>query len=157
MIQRIISKTRLFSDAQKLLLLTIAFGLAAIFAFSACQGESNDDTEQSLSDLAGQTIQLTALSETEAMDARDRVLSYLSEKSWGFFGATCDKWVDLDYEFSADDSGKALNDVIRVVFNRQPDRDLGSLTLSFEVREDGSVQGDNLLERSGIAEGCDQW
>ncbi|MBT3994879.1 MAG: hypothetical protein HOF01_03690 [Chloroflexi bacterium] len=157
MIQRIISKTRLFSDAQKLLLLTIAFGLAAIFAFSACQGESNDDTEQSLSDLAGQTIPLTALSETEAMDARDRVLSYLSEKSWGFFGATCDKWVDLDYEFSADDSGKALNDVIRVVFNRQPDRDLGSLTLSFEVREDGSVQGDNLLERSGIAEGCDQW
>ena len=157
MIQRIISKTRLFSDAQKLLLLTIAFGLAAIFAFSACQGESNDDTEQSLSDLAGQTIPLTALSETEAMDARDRGLSYLSEKSWGFFGATCDMWIDLDYEFSADDSGKALNDVIRVVFNRQPDRDLGSLTLSFEVREDGSVQGDNLLERSGIAEGCDQW
>ena len=156
MIQSIISTPRPFSDAQKLLL-TIAFGLAVIFAFGACQSESNDDTEQSQSDLAGQTIPLTALSEAEVMEARDTVLSYLSEKSWGFFGATCDKWVDLDYEFSADDSGKAINDVISVVFNRQPDRDLGSLTLSFEVREDGSVQGDNLLERSGIAEGCDQW
>lgn len=156
MIQSIISTPRPFSDTQKLLL-TIAFGLAVIFAFGACQSESNDDTEQSQSDLAGQTIPLTALSEAEVMEARDTVLSYLSEKSWGFFGATCDKWVDLDYEFSADDSGKAINDVISVVFNRQPDRDLGSLTLSFEVREDGSVQGDNLLERSGIAEGCDQW
>jgi hypothetical protein len=156
MIQSIISNPHPFSDAQKLLL-TIAFGLAVIFAFGACQSESNDDTEQSQSDLAGQNIPLTALSEAEVMQARDTVLSYLSEKSWGFFGATCDKWVDLDYEFSADDSGKAINDVISVVFNRQPDRDLGSLTLSFEVREDGSVRGDNQLERSGIAEGCDQW
>ena len=156
MIQSIISNPRPFPDAQKLLL-TIAFGLAVIFVFGACQSESNDDTEQSQSDLAGQTIPLTALSEAEVMEARDTVLSYLSEKSWGFFGATCDKWVDLDYEFSADDSGKAINDVISVVFNRQPDRDLGSLTLSFEVREDGSVRGDNQLERSGIAEGCDQW
>ena len=156
MILSIITKTRSFSDALKLLL-TIGFWLAVIFAFGACQSESNDDTEQSQSDLAGQTIPLTALSEAEVMEARDTVLSYLSEKSWGFFGATCDKWVDLDYEFSADDSGKAINDVISVVFNRQPDRDLGSLTLSFEVREDGSVRGDNQLERSGIAEGCDQW
>ena len=156
MIQSIISNPRPFPDAQKLLL-TIAFGLAVIFVFGACQSESNDDTEQSQSDLAGQNIPLTALSEAEVIQARDTVLSYLSEKSWGFFGATCDKWVDLDYEFSAEDSGKAINDVISVVFNRQPDRDLGSLTLSFEVREDGSVRGDNQLKRSGIAEGCDQW
>lgn len=157
MTQSIIFTTRLFSDAQKLLLLTIAFGLAAIFAFGACQSDANSDTEQNQADLAGQAAPLASLSKSEAMAARDTVLTYLSEKSWGFFGATCDMWIDLDYEFSADDSGKALNDVIRVVFNRQPDRDLGSLTLSFEVREDGSVQGDNLLERSGIAEGCDQW
>ena len=156
MILSIITKTRSFSDALKLLL-TIGFWLAVIFAFGACQSESNDDTEQSQSDLAGQTISLTALSEAEVMEARDTVLSYLSEKSRGFFSATCNMWVDLDYEFSADDSGKAINDVISVVFNRQPDRDLGSLTLSFEVREDGSVRGDNQLERSGIAEGCDQW
>lgn len=156
MIQIIRSTTRPLPDVQKLLL-TIAFGLAVIFAFGACQSESNDDRELSQVDLAGQTVPLALLSETEAMAARDTVLSYLSEKSWGFFGATCDKWVALDYDFSADDSGKALNDVIRVVFNRRPDRDLGSLTLSFEVSEDGSVQGNNLLERSGIAEGCDQW
>jgi hypothetical protein len=156
MILSMITKARLLPDAQNLLL-TTAFGLAAIFAFGACQSESNDDTEQSHADPPGQVIPLTPLSETEAMAVRDTVLTYLSEKSWGFFGATCDRWVELDYEFSGDDSVKSLNDVISVVFNRRPDRDLGSLTLSFEVREDGSVQGDNLLERSGIAEGCDQW
>ena len=156
MILSIITETRSFSDTLKLLL-TIAFWLAVIFAFGACQSESNNDTEQSQRDLSGHTIPLTALSETEAIVARDTVLSYLSEKSWGFFGATCDKWVDLEYEFSPDDSGKARNNVISVVFNRQSNRDLGSLAISFEVREDGSVQGDNLLERSGIAEGCDQW
>lgn len=156
MIKRIFPKNRTRTSAHKLLPV-VFLGLAIIFAFGACESESNNDTEQSQANNVGQTVPLESLTESEATDARATVLSYLSEQSWGFFGATCDKWVDLDYEFSVENSGTALDDVILVVFNLRPDRDLGSPTLKFELKPDGTVQGDNLLERSGIAEGCDQW
>jgi hypothetical protein len=155
-IQHIFPPSRSLIGTQKLLLVVV-FALAVIFAFGACQSDADDDTEQRQANNAGQNDSFKAISDSDAFAARDTVLDYLSEQSWGFFGATCDKWVDLDYEFSTEDSGKTLNDAIVVVFNRRPDRDLGALALTFEVKPDGSVQGDNLLERSGIAEGCDQW
>jgi hypothetical protein len=104
-------------------------------------------------------LSITAACQSDDAPQPDPVIdqNYLSEKSWGFFGATCDRWVELDYEFDAGRTGKSEDGAIVVVFNRRPDRDLGSDTLTFSVSTDGTVQGDNKLARSGIAEGCDQW
>jgi hypothetical protein len=133
----------------------LVIGLVLLIALGAC--ESNQDmADNEIDQATEQPVYITFIPESEAVVARDTVLSYLSEKAWGFFGATCDLWVDLDYEFSVRVSGTS-NGVIFVVFIRRPDRDLGSSRLTFRINVDGSVQGDNLLERSGIAEGCDKW
>ncbi|MCZ6539860.1 MAG: hypothetical protein O6922_08565 [Chloroflexi bacterium] len=103
------------------------------------------------------SVALAPISEADAADARDTVVAYLSEKAWGFFGATCDLWVEIDYEFAPVLSGDSPDGATVVVFSRRPDRELGPPTLTFQVNPSGAIAGENKLERSGIAEGCDQW
>jgi hypothetical protein len=152
MIRRSDSNFTLNVRITKFLLVT-AFSMALLSITAACR---SDDAPQP-DPVIDQPLVLIPIPESEAIAARDTSLNYLSEKSWGFFGATCDRWVELDYEFDAGRTGKSEDGAIVVVFNRRPDRDLGSDTLTFSVSTDGTVQGDNKLARSGIAEGCDQW
>jgi hypothetical protein len=65
--------------------------------------------------------------------ARETVRAYLETKAWGFFGANCSQWLEMDYSRSAGKTGY------------EPGADSWELTY---VRIDG---------RSGIAEGCDKW
>ena len=152
MIRRSDSKFMLDVRITKFLLI-VAFSIALLGFTAACQ--SDDALQPEI--VVDQPLALIPIPESEAIAARDTSLNYLSKKSWGFFGSTCDRWVELDYEFDAGRTGESEDGAIVVVFNRRLDRDLGSDTLTFSVNTDGTVQGDNKLARSGIAEGCDQW
>ncbi len=152
MIRRSSSKFRVDVRTTKFLL-AIAFSIALLGITTACQSDDAPQPDAVVDELPV----LIPIPESAAIAARDTSLNYLSEKAWGFFGATCDRWVELDYVFDAGRTGESEDGVIVAVFNRRPDRDLGSATLTFSVNTDGTVQGDNKLARSGIAEGCDQW
>ncbi len=96
-----------------------------------------------------------------AAEADEAIMRYLSDKSWGFFGATCDQWLSEDYELSKKMSKYEYDsDVWRVVYTRSFDRIVGSGQLIFMVdASTGSVKGMNERDdgRFGVAEGCDKW
>lgn len=138
-------KTRLFALA---LFAVIAVGITA-----ACGGNATNKPPGE----NGPSVTPVPLTDADAQGARDEVIAYLSDKAWGFFGATCDQWVAMDYEFSPGLSGNSTDDATVVVFSRRPDREVGPLTLTFRIGPSGTVSGENKLERSGIAEGCDKW
>ena len=103
---------------------------------------------------------VTEVSPEIAVLAHRLVFAYMSDKTWGFFGATCEKWIEMDYEWDKSSSEMLEDGRIKVTYMRQPDRMLGADQLIFYVDIDSrDVQGDNKSEtgRSGIAEGCDQW
>ena len=102
----------------------------------------------------------TEVSPEIAVLAHRLVFAYMSDKTWGFFGATCEKWIEMDYEWDKSSSEMLEDGRVKVAYMRQPDRMLGADQLIFYVDIDsGDVQGENKSEtgRSGIAEGCDQW
>ncbi len=95
-----------------------------------------------------------------AVLAHRLVFAYMSDKAWGFFGGTCDQWLEMDYQWTTSQSEQLPDGRIKITYTRQADRLLGPDALIFYVNIDsGEVQGDNVSEtgRSGIAEGCDQW
>ena len=103
---------------------------------------------------------VTEVSPEIAVLAHRLVFAYMSDKTWGFFGATCERWIEMDYEWDKSSSEMLEDGRIKVTYMRQPDRMLGAEQLIFYVDIDSrDVQGDNKSEtgRSGIAEGCDQW
>ena len=88
------------------------------------------------------------------------VLAYMSDKAWGFFGATCKMWIEEDYEWDKSMSEFSSDGRVKIVYLRHPDRILGPAELVFHVDIDtNEVRGDNESEtgRSSVAEGCDQW
>ena len=102
----------------------------------------------------------TEVSPEIAVLAHRLVFAYMSDKTWGFFGATCERWIEMDYEWAKSSSELQPDGRIKVTYARQPERVLGPEELVFYVDVDTQeVQGDNESEtgRSGIAEGCDQW
>ncbi len=131
--------------------LLIGFGLIAC----------NNDTSESTPTVADDIVLMeTEVSPEIAVLAHRLVFAYMSDKTWGFFGATCEKWIEMDYEWDKSSSEQHDDGRIRVTYARQPDRLLGPDELVFYVDIDsGDVTGDNESEngRSGIAEGCDQW
>ena len=103
---------------------------------------------------------VTEVSPEIAVLAHRLVFAYMSDKTWGFFGATCERWIEMDYEWDKSSSEMLEDGRVKVTYMRQPDRMLGAEQLIFYVDIDSrDVQGDNESEtgRSGIAEGCDQW
>lgn len=87
-------------------------------------------------------------------------LAYLSDKTWGFFGAMCDQWVAMDYEWQQEASARYVDGRVSVEFQRLEDRILGPERLTYKVDLDsGEVKGDNDqgTERLGTTEGCDRW
>ena len=92
--------------------------------------------------------------------ARETVRAYLETKAWGFFGANCSQWLEMDYSRSAGKTGYEPGaDSWELTYARVDGRIVGLEELRFEVNaSSGDVRGHNLIDgRSGIAEGCDKW
>ena len=130
--------------------------LATLTLFACESGSSGDVVPEA-------SVQETPTSEVSreiAVLAHRLVFAYMSDKTWGFFGATCEKWVEMDYEWVSSMSELQDDGRVKVTYLRQEDRLLGPDQLVFYVDIDSrDVEGDNESEtgRSGIAEGCDQW
>lgn len=138
-------------------MLAISVALVVGFTLIACNNETSQSTPANPDETA---IAQTEVSPEIAVLAHRLVFAYMSDKTWGFFGATCEKWIEMDYEWDKSSSERYDDGRIRVTYTRQPDRLLGPDELVFYVDIDsGDVQGDNESDtgRSGIAEGCDQW
>lgn len=109
-----------------------------------------------------QSAPTTPVSREIGILAHRLVFAYMSDKPWGFFGATCEKWIQDDYQWESS-MGEQLGDGrIKVTYLRNEDRIIGPEQLVFYVDIDTSqVEGDNKPEtdtgRVGVAEGCDQW
>ena len=85
---------------------------------------------------------------------------FLKQKSWGFFGGTCNQWVKMDYDFEKETSSFINDDYLwKLLFSLKPDKFLGPKTLIYYVNpRTGTVKGDpNNNQNSPISEGCDQW
>ena len=92
--------------------------------------------------------------------ANDELMKFLKSKTWGFFGGTCDQWVNMDYDLKKQKSSfiNESNDW-KIVWDLKPDKFLGPKTLIYYINsETGSVSGDiNNNQNSPISEGCDKW
>lgn len=138
-------------------IVAVSFALLIGIALIACNNETSQSTLTSPDETA---ITETEVSPEVAVLAHRLVFAYMSDKTWGFFGATCEKWIDMDYAWEKSSSELREDGRVKVTYTRQPDRLLGPDELVFYVDIDsGEVEGDNEAEtgRSGIAEGCDQW
>ena len=138
-------------------MLAISVALLIGIVLIACSNDTSQSTP-TISDEGALTE--TDVSPEIAVLAHRLVFAYMSDKTWGFFGATCERWIEMDYEWDKSSSEQYDDGRIRVTYARQPDRLLGPDELVFYVDIDsGHVQGDNESEtgRSGISEGCDQW
>lgn len=140
---------RLFSAA-----IAPIFLLSAAFA---CQPTSTNDDGT-----ASQSTPTTEVSREVGILAHRLVLAYMSDKPWGFFGATCEKWIQDDYQWESSMSEQLADGSIKVTYLRNEDRIIGPEQLVFYVDVDSHhVKGDNKPEtdtgRTGVAEGCDQW
>ncbi len=108
----------------------------------------------------GTPTAIASVSPEIALIAKQMANAYLSDKTWGFFGATCDQWLAMDYEWQQDASERLDDGRVSVVFGRLEERILGPEILTFRVDIDsGEVKGENKTEsgRMGVAEGCDTW
>ena len=92
--------------------------------------------------------------------ANNELMEFLQNKPWGFFGGTCDQWVNMDYDFKKQKSS-FINEsnTWKIVWDLKPDKFLGPKTLIYYINsETGSVSGDtNNNQDSSISEGCDKW
>ena len=137
----------------------IALAIILPVALIACESASHDVSPTN----HGVTpTHNTEVSSDVALIAHRLVFAYLSDKAWGFFGATCDMWVDQDYVWEKSMTELQDDGRIKVTYSQHPDRILGPEQLVFYVNIDShEIQGDNKPEtdtgRLGIAEGCDQW
>ena len=128
-------------------------------ALIACDSQ----TSQSTPTVADETaLTETVVSPEIAILAHRLVFAYMSDKPWGFFGATCEKWIEGDYLWDASMSELRPDGRIKITYQRKEDRIVGPEKLVFYVNIDaGEVEGDNKPEndtgRMGAAEGCDQW
>ncbi len=139
------------------LLSVIAAPIFLLCAAFACQsGSARDNGNVSTS------YPTSEVSREHGILAHRLVFAYMSDKPWGFFGATCEKWIQDDYQWESS-MGEQLGDGrIKVTYLRNEDRIIGPEQLVFYVDiESRQVQGDNKPKintgRMGVAEGCDQW
>ena len=140
---------------KSILLVTAAMLVGAVLI--ACDRGTQQNTPTEIDETVAT---VTEVSPEIAVLAHRLVFAYMSDKTWGFFGATCERWIEMDYEWDKSSSEMLEDGRIKVTYMRQPDRMLGADQLIFYVDIDSrDVQGDNKSEtgRSGIAEGCDQW
>ena len=141
-------------------LLAVATAATLLFlAAFACQSETSNETSDSTVSISTPT---TEVSREIGILAHRLVFAYMSDKPWGFFGATCEKWIREDYQWESSMSEQLDDGRIKVTYLRNEDRIIGHEILVFYVDIDTKeVEGDNKPEidtgRMGVAEGCDQW
>ena len=136
--------------------LVIPTVIAAV-AMLACEA---DTAELTVGEPHGTQLVEQAVSPEISVLAHRLVTAYMSDKDWGFFGATCEQWIEEDYQWQTAMGEIQPDGRIKVTYVRNPDRILGPELLMFYVDIDtGEVEGDNESEtgRSSVAEGCDKW
>ena len=141
------------------LLSTVVTPIFLLSAAFACQSTSTGDDAGGT---ASQSTPTTEVSREVGILAHRLVFAYMSDKPWGFFGATCEKWIKDDYQWESSMSEQLADGSIKVTYLRNEDRIIGPEQLIFYVNIDShQVEGDNKPEtdtsRMGVAEGCDQW
>ena len=141
------------------LLSTVVTPIFLLSAAFACQSTSTSNDADST---ASQSTPTTEVSREVGILAHRLVFAYMSDKPWGFFGATCEKWIQDDYQWQSSMSEQLADGSIKVTYLRNEDRIIGPEQLIFYVNIDShQVEGDNKPEtdtgRMGVAEGCDQW
>ncbi len=134
-------------------------GTLLFLAAFACQPENLDENGDRTAPASTPT---TEVSREISILAHRLVFAYMSDKPWGFFGATCEKWIREDYQWESSMSEQLDDGRIKVTYLRNQDRIIGHEILVFYVDIDTKeVEGDNKPEidtgRMGVAEGCDQW
>ena len=88
------------------------------------------------------------------------IREYLDAKPWGFFGASCEQWLEIDYVVDAPTATVEADGRIQVLFRRHPERMLGPVEVRYYVDlQTATVTGDHgsVDDRLGTTEGCDQW
>ncbi len=141
------------------LLPAVAFAILVSITAFACQTE----TSNRIVDSAESTVTpIAEVSADIALLAHRLVFAYMSDKPWGFFGATCETWIEDDYLWETSMSDMQPDGRIKVTYQRNEDRIIGPEQLVFYVDIDSQeVTGDNKPDtdtgRLGVAEGCDQW
>lgn len=88
------------------------------------------------------------------------IKEYLDSKPWGFFGASCEQWLEIDYLTDTPTATVEMDGRIHVAFQRHPDRTLGPGEVKYYVDlSSADVVGDHGSgdERLGTTEGCDRW
>ncbi|MYA60084.1 MAG: hypothetical protein F4X40_05930 [Chloroflexi bacterium] len=138
---------------------TAAAPIFLLFVAFACQ--SGSPSENGGEAVPGPTSTTEVSSEIGIL-AHRLVFAYMSDKPWGFFGATCEMWIREDYQWESSMSEQLEDGRIKVTYQRNEDRIIGPEILIFNVDIDTrEVEGDNMPEtdtgRMGVAEGCDQW
>ncbi len=136
--------------------LVIATVIAAVAMF-ACEADTTETTPED----APSALKIERSVSPEISVLAHRLVSaYMSDKDWGFFGATCEQWIEEDYQWQTAMGQMQPDGRIKVTYERTPERILGPELLVFYVDIDtGEVKGDNESEtgRSSVAEGCDKW
>ncbi|MCY4474188.1 MAG: hypothetical protein OXC83_01990 [Chloroflexi bacterium] len=141
------------------LLPAVAFAILVSMTAFACQTEPSNRTD----DGAESTVTpIAKVSADIALLAHRLVFAYMSDKPWGFFGATCETWIEDDYLWETSMSDMQPDGRIKITYQRNEDRIIGPEKLVFYVDIDSQeVAGDNKPDtdtgRLGVAEGCDQW
>ncbi len=138
-----------------LLIVTIVIGALIL----ACDDSTAEETA---TESAGSTPPGSEVSREIGVLAHRLVFAYMSDKPWGFFGATCEKWIQDDYQWESSMSEQRDDGRIKITYLRNEDRIIGPEQLVFYVDIDSQeVEGDNKPDtdtgRLGVAEGCDQW
>ena len=57
----------------------------------------------------------------------------MSDKPWGFFGATCEKWIQDDYQWESSMSEQLADGSLKITYLRNEDRIIGPEQLVFYV------------------------
>ena len=141
------------------LLAAATVSIFVLLAALACQSRA---TSENGSDVASESTPIVEVSREISVLAHRLVFAYMSDKPWGFFGATCEQWIREDYQWESSMSQQLDDDRVKVTYKRNEDRILGPEVLAFYVDIDTKeVEGDNEPDtdtgRIGVAEGCDQW
>ena len=141
------------------LLPAVAFAILVSITAFACQTETSNRTVDSAESTVTPIAEVSA---DIALLAHRLVFAYMSDKPWGFFGATCETWIEDDYLWETSMSDMQPDGRIKITYQRNEDRIIGPEKLVFYVDIDSQeVAGDNKPDtdtgRLGVAEGCDQW
>lgn len=131
----------------------LAIGVSAVSLFLACNASAVDTAEPDPTAVESASASITSW-------AVQLVREYLDTKPWGFFGATCEQWLDIDYIVAEPTATIEQDGRIHIVLDRRPDRALGPESVKYYVDLDtAEVVGDHSSDdgRLGTTEGCDKW